>query len=281
MIEDLNSRLDNTRELTKPLKGIEFQYGFNTDTLKKLITYWRKDYKWRDREAFLNKYPQFKTQIQGLDVHFIHVKPKITGQVKKTVPLLLMHGWPGSVREFYSMIPILTEKPLHGADFVFEVIVPSLPGFGFSQAASKPGLGAVQISIIFKNLMKRLGHDQFYVHGGDWGALIANVMATLMPNNVLGVHSSMCGSMSPKSMVKLLIGSVFPSFIIDAELVGKVNPLGKLMNYIFEESGYMHIQSTKPDTVGKLYRSIQNIVQYVIISYTYFQVSHYRIHLPA
>ncbi|GLV42698.1 Juvenile hormone epoxide hydrolase 2 [Carabus blaptoides fortunei] len=250
VIEDLNRRLDNTRELTKPLEGIDFQYGFNSDTLQKIIAFWRKEYKWRDREVFLNQYPQFKTQIQGLDLHFIHVKPKITGSIKRTIPLLMMHGWPGSVREFYSLIPLLTTKPLHGADFAFEVIVPSLPGFGFSQAAARPGLGAAQIAIVFKNLMKRLGHEKFYVQGGDWGALIASSMATLLPNHVLGVHSNMCGSNSPKSVLKLLISSVFPSLILEPEHVGKIYPLSKLGNFIFEESGYMHIQSTKPDTVG-------------------------------
>lgn len=124
---DLNNRLEQTR-LAPPLEGVDFQYGFNTDTLKKIINFWRNDYKWKERETYLNKYPQFKTQIQGLDIHYIHVKPKLTQDVKKSVPLLMLHGWPGSVREFYEIIPLLTEKPLNGADFVFEVIVPSLPG---------------------------------------------------------------------------------------------------------------------------------------------------------
>lgn len=101
------------------------QYGFNTDTLKKISTFWYEEYKWRDRETFLNKFPQFKTKIQGLDLHFIHVKPNIADSttVKRTLPLLLLHGWPGSVREFYSLIPLLTNEPQHGADFVFEVVV--------------------------------------------------------------------------------------------------------------------------------------------------------------
>lgn len=109
------------------MEEINFEYGFNTDTLKKVIKYWRNDYKWTERQVFLNQFPQFKTNIQGLDIHYIHVKPKLTSEIKKTVPLMLLHGWPGSVREFYEIIPLLTQIA-PGQDYAFEVIVPSLPG---------------------------------------------------------------------------------------------------------------------------------------------------------
>lgn len=248
----MNQRLEKTRLTVPPLEGIHFQYGFNTDTLKKIITFWQKEYKWRDREIFLNKFPQFTTKIQGLDLHFIHVKPKITDPaIKKTIPLLLLHGWPGSVREFYSLIPLLTTKPQHGADFVFEVVAPSLPGYGFSQAAVKPGLGTAQIAVVFNNLMKRLGHDKYYVQGGDWGSQIASNMGVFYPNNVLGLHLNLCTVSNLCNTLKIAVASLFPRLIVEEKDVDKLYPLGEKFGNTLLESGYFHLQATKPDTVGE------------------------------
>jgi juvenile hormone epoxide hydrolase len=102
----------------------------------------------------------------------------------RVLPLLLLHGWPGSVREFYELIPLLT-KPLNNVDFVFEVIAPSLPGYGFSEGASKPGLGAAQVAVVMKNLMERIGFKKFYVQGGDWGAMIASHLGNLFPERYI------------------------------------------------------------------------------------------------
>lgn len=109
-----------------PLEGVKHHYGINTNLLKNIIDFWKTKYDWRKQEKFLNKYPQFKTNIQGLNIHYIHVKPTAT-KGQKVLPLLLLHGWPGSVREFYEIIPLLT-TPQAGRDFVFELIVASLPG---------------------------------------------------------------------------------------------------------------------------------------------------------
>lgn len=114
-----------------------------------------------------------------MDLHFIHVKPK-NPEGKRVLPLLISHGWPGSVMEFYKIIPLLT-TPRPEYDFVFEVIAPSLPGFGFSTPATIPGLSGTHMSVVFKNLMLRLGFDKFYVQGGDWGAMIISDMAALFP----------------------------------------------------------------------------------------------------
>lgn len=181
VITDLNGQLDRflRRVPTPPLENQGFQYGFNTDYLRTVVTFWRNKYQWKEREAYLNQFPQFKTNVNGLDLHFIRVTPKATSG-KKVLPLLLLHGWPGSVREFYDIIPLLT-TPRNDADFVFDVIVPSLPGYGFSQGSAKTGLGAAQIAVVMKNLMKRVGFDKFYIQGGDWGALIGKNMGTLYP----------------------------------------------------------------------------------------------------
>jgi juvenile hormone epoxide hydrolase len=165
------------------------------------------------------------------------------------LPLLLLHGWPGSVREFYGLIPLLT-KPRAGQDFVFEVIVPSLPGYGFSEGAVRPGLGAIEMSVVFKNFMKRLGFEKYYIHGGDWGAIIVQHMAALFPEQIQGVHSSMCGVNSFLANVKLLVGSIYPPLIVSKEYENKVYPLSTFFSNLMLEMGYMHLQATKPDTVG-------------------------------
>ena len=168
----------------------------------------------------------------------------------KVLPLLLLHGWPGSVREFYDLIPLLT-KPVSGRDFVFEVIVPSLPGYGFSEAAARPGLGAVEMSVVFKNLMNRLGFEKYYIQGGDWGGIIVQHMATLFPEQILGVHANMCFVNSVLSTAKLILGSVYPPLIVDnKEQESKLYPLSTMFSNLVLEMGYMHLQATKPDTVG-------------------------------
>ncbi|NP_001161904.1 juvenile hormone epoxide hydrolase-like protein 1 [Tribolium castaneum] len=247
VLEDLQNRLANTK-LTPPLEGIQHQYGLNTKLLSKIVTYWRTEYDWKKREIFLNKYPQFMVSIQGLRLHYIHLKPQKRDNVK-TLPILLLHGWPGSVREFYTTIQLLT-KPTKGRNFIFEVIVPSLPGFGFSEASVRPGLGPIEMAVIFKNLMKRLGHEKYLVQGGDWGALIAQQMAVLFPDQVLGIHSNLCFDTSVLSALKLALGSLYPSWVVPKNFEHRLYPLLSFVMNLVEETGYMHIQTSKPDTVG-------------------------------
>ncbi|KAF2886416.1 hypothetical protein ILUMI_19757, partial [Ignelater luminosus] len=267
VITDLKKRLDQARPFVSPLEGIQQQYGMNTNLLKEIVEFWKTKYNWREREQFLNKYPQFTTSIQGLQIHFIRVKPPQTSGLQ-VVPLLLLHGWPGSVREFYEIIPLLT-TPQKGRNFVFEVIVPSLPGYGFSQAAAKPGLGAVQLAVVFKNLMERLGFKKYYLQGGDWGGAIVANMATLYPKNILGVHSNMCVVNTPLTLIKTFIGSFYPGFVVSKEYEHKMYPYSeKFMNVILE-SGYMHIQATKPDTVGvALNDSPVGLAAYILEKFT-------------
>lgn len=179
-LEDLKQRLRNAK-LSPPLQGVNFEYGINTDQLREVIDYWANEYDWRKREKFLNSVPQFRTQIFGLNIHFIRVKPnpKLVGN-KTVLPMLLLHGWPGSVREFYDVFPLLT-TPRKEYDFVFEVVAPSLPGYGFSDAATVPGMNTAQVAKIMKILMNRLGFEKFYLQGGDWGFFIGSNLATLYP----------------------------------------------------------------------------------------------------
>ncbi|XP_032670380.1 juvenile hormone epoxide hydrolase 2-like [Odontomachus brunneus] len=248
MVEDLKYRLKHTRDLTPPLKDVAWTYGINTDALNKLLNYWANDYDFQKREDYLNQYPHYKTNVQGLIIHFMHIKPKNV-EGKRVLPLLLLHGWPGSVVEFYKAIPLLTTaRPEH--DFVFEVIAPSLPGFGFSSAATIAGLSDANIAIVLKNLMLRLGFDKFYIQGGDWGAIICTDMSILFPQHVLGLHSNFCTTISIWSTMKQAIYRFLPSWISPLGDWKPRKTMKQELIFMLAESGYFHIQATKPDTVG-------------------------------
>ncbi|CAH1160265.1 unnamed protein product [Phaedon cochleariae] len=251
VLKDLQWRLENHRPFTPPLEGIQQQYGMNTNLLKKIVDFWKNEYDWRKREKFLNQFPQFTINIQGLDLHYIHVKPK-KSEGLKVLPLLLIHGWPGSVREFYDILPILT-TPQKGRDFVFEVIAPHIPGYGFSKAAVRPGLGAAQISLVFKNMMQAIGFQRFYAQGGDFGSIILQHMSVLYPEVVLGFHSNMCVVNTPQAYLKYFLNSFLPSlpwWYVKPDHYDRVYPMGEHFMLRLRETGYLHLQATKPDTLG-------------------------------
>ncbi|XP_053620314.1 juvenile hormone epoxide hydrolase-like [Plodia interpunctella] len=249
MIQDLKWRLQNHQPFTPPLEGVAFEYGFNTDTLQPWLDYWADRYPFEERQEFLNKYPHYKTNIQGLDIHFIRVKPKVSFGVQ-LVPMLLCHGWPGSVREFYEAIPFLTAIS-NDRNFALDLIIPSMPGYGFSDAAVRPGLGAVEIAIVFKNLMRRLGFQKFYFQGGDWGAFVGSSMVTLFPEDILGYHTNMVFSTAPTVSALTAIGSIYTPLIVEDKYADRLYPyFMKFLPNIVQETGYLHLQATKPDTVG-------------------------------
>jgi len=208
--------------------------------------YWIKTYDWRKEERIINSFPQFTTNIQGLNIHFLHVKPTpVPG--KKIVPLLLVHGWPGSVVEFLDMIPLLTSG---GGELQFEVVAPSIPGYGFSSVPEKVGYNGLQTASTLVKLMARLGHNKFYCQGGDWGSVITSFISTLYPHHVRGLHLNMMPGITPGSLLKTILAKNVAGLkylIVDEEDQAKdLFPLG----YLLQETGYMHIQGTKPDTVG-------------------------------
>nr|AKF11870.1 putative juvenile hormone epoxide hydrolase 1 [Leptinotarsa decemlineata] len=270
VLKDLQWRLENHRSLTPPLEGIQQQYGMNTKLLKNVVDFWKSKYNWREREKYLNKFPQFLINIQGLDLHYIHVKPKLQDGVK-IIPLLLLHGWPGSLREFYDILPILT-RPQNDKKIAFEVIAPHIPGYGFSKGAVKPGLGAAQIALVFKNMMKELGFKKFYVQGGDFGSIILQHMSVLYPDSVMGFHSNMCHVFTPLSTLKNFFSQYYPSFswwYIRPEHYKRVHPT---MEYFFKrlrETGYLHLQATKPDTLGvAINESPLGLAAYILEKFT-------------
>lgn len=186
----------------------------------------------------------------SLNIHFIYVKPSDEDAKDKVViPILLMHGWPGSVREFYEFIPDLV-KPIEGIDVIFEVVAPSLPGFGWSDATNKPGFHAIEMSIVLRNLMVRLGHKKFVIQGGDWGSAAGSIIATLFPENVHAFHSNLCQAQSPLAFVKLAIASIWPSRFVGEKFRHMTFPVKERLAFILEETGFFHLQATKPDTIG-------------------------------
>lgn len=181
-----------------------------------------------------------------LKIHFIHTKEQ-TAKAKNVIPLLLIHGWPGSVREFYEMIPKLVKAK---DDTAFIVVAPSLPGYGFSESAATPGLGPTEVSVVLRNLMVSLGYNRFLIQGGDWGSVIGANLATLFPKNVIGYHSNMCGTMTLLSMAKAHLMNFKPTLFLEENQVDFIYPLGEQFCNLLEEMGYFHIQATKPDTIG-------------------------------
>ncbi|XP_023940416.2 juvenile hormone epoxide hydrolase-like [Bicyclus anynana] len=247
MIQDLRNRLWFHRPLTPPLQGVGFRYGCNTTVLQPWVDYWANEYNFTQRAEYFNQFPHYKTNIQGLDIHFIHVKPKLSGSSGniKVVPLLILHGRPGSIREFYDAIPALS-SPYEDYPFVFELIVPSLPGFGFSDAPVRRGAAPPQLAVIFKNLMARLGHDKFYVQGGEWGSYIGSALATLYPDNVLGFHCNLLSMQNSCTETKSLATAMLASMQLSSAEAAKIANIANLI----EETGNIHIHGTKPETLG-------------------------------
>ncbi|XP_058795083.1 juvenile hormone epoxide hydrolase 1-like [Phymastichus coffea] len=249
VVNDLKYRLNHTKKLQSTLENAASTYGINSEFLPKVIEYWLHKYNFKEREAHLNQYPQFITNVQGLDIHYVHAKPQLPKDSGiEVLPLLIQHGWPGSVVEFYKVIPKLT-APSAERNFVFEVIAPSLPGFGYSDAAAKIGLGATEIATVLKILMGRIGHDKFYAQGGDWGGIVLANLASMYPEVVLGLHSNFCVLSSPSALLKLAYYSLQPSLLLEYERP-YMPSFGQLLYQLVERSAYYHEQATRPDSFG-------------------------------
>src|SRR5918996_5068597 len=169
--------------------------GVQLATIQKLARYWATDYDWRKVEAKLQALPQFITEIDGLDIHFIHVRSKHEG----ALPLIVNHGWPGSIIEQLKIIDPLTNPTAHGASAAdaFHVVVPSMPGYGFSGKPTSTGWGPARIARAWVVLMKRLGYTRFVAQGGDWGALVVDMMGVQAPPELLGIPTTMPGAVPP------------------------------------------------------------------------------------
>ena len=233
-IDDLHRRLDNTRWPERETVQ-DWSQGAPLARVQPLCEYWRHKYDWRRIEARLNGFGQFKTAIDGLDIHFLHVR----SQHDNALPLLLTHGWPGSVIEFVKIIEPLTNPTKFGgkAEDAFHVVVPSLPGYGFSGKPSETGWGVRHIASAWGKLMQRLGYQRWVAQGGDWGGAITSQIGAMKPEGCAGIHLNMT--------------VIFP----DADDLKDTTPqeqasLASMAFYNEKDSGYAKQQSTRPQTLG-------------------------------
>ncbi len=206
-IDDLKRRLADTRWPEKETVADHSQ-GVPLATMQQLVAYWRDEYDMRRVEARLNALPQFLTRIDDLDIHFIHV----TSPDPDALPLLITHGWPGSVVEMLNVAGPLADPVAHGGDAsdAFHLVIPSMPGYGYSEKPSTTGWGPVHIADAWIALMERLGYTRYVAQGGDWGAQITDVMGSKAPAGLLGIHSNMPGTV-PTAINKTLASNVLGS----------------------------------------------------------------------
>jgi pimeloyl-ACP methyl ester carboxylesterase len=189
--------------------------GVQLATIQKLARYWATDYDWRKIEAKLNALPQFMTEIDGLDIHFIHVRSKH----ENALPLIVTHGWPGSIIEQMKIIDPLTNPTAHGgnASDAFHLVIPSMPGYGYSGKPTTTGWGPARIARAWVLLMKRLGYTKFVAQGGDWGAIVVDMMGVQAPPELIGIHTNMPGAVPPDVSKAIQSGGPAPSGLSDEE----------------------------------------------------------------
>jgi len=206
-LADLRRRIKATRWPEKETVADASQ-GVQLGTMQKLADYWANDYDWRKCEKKLDALPQFTTVIDGLEIHFIHVRSKN----KNALPIIITHGWPGSIIEQMKIIGPLTDPVAYGgkAEDSFDVVIPSLPGYGFSGKPTKPGWNPVSIAKAWATLMQRLGYTKYVAQGGDWGNAISEVMALQQPPGLLGIHSNMAATVPPDVSKALSAGGPPP-----------------------------------------------------------------------
>ena len=234
-LAELRRKIADTRWPTKELVGDRSQ-GVQLATLKALAHYWATDYDWRKAEARLNALPQFVTKIDGVDIHFIHAKSRHDN----AMPLVMTHGWPGSVLELLDTVGPLTDPTEHGgtAADAFHVVLPSLPGYGFSGEPSELGWDSGRIALAWAQLMKRLGYTRYVAQGGDVGALVSDMMGRQAPDGLLGIH------------LNLLAGAPFIVDHLPKKSEQERAAHAALATFTTDGFGYFQEQVTRPQTIG-------------------------------
>jgi microsomal epoxide hydrolase len=236
-ILDLHARLDRTR-WPDQLDDVGWSYGTELNYLRELVDYWRHAFDWRQAEAAINRFDQYLLAIDGLDTHFIHQRSPHAG----AMPLIISHGWPGSIVEFLELIPRLTEPEKYGgrAEDAFHVVAPSLPGYGCSAAATAPGMTPHKIAQRHLELMTALGYERFVAQGGDWGTMVSRATAELAPERCRGLHLNMVLAEPPPAMAD-------PTAGLDEH---ERQALQDRQRMVTDGFGYYRQQSTRPQTLA-------------------------------
>jgi len=236
-LRDLKARLARTR-FPDEIPGTGWDYGTDLAYLKSLVAYWRDRFDWRAQERKLNEFDQYKTTIDGLEIHFIHQKSKVAN----AFPLAVTHGWPGSIVEFTKVIGPLTDPVKYGgrAEDAFNVVAISLPGFGFSGKPAERGYSPEKMGTIIAKLMARLGYQRYGVQGGDWGGIISRLVALDDPTHVAGLHLNFCTAGPPAGVAN-------PN---DGVPPVELQRYQARQTYMENERAYQQIQGTKPQTLG-------------------------------
>jgi pimeloyl-ACP methyl ester carboxylesterase len=241
-LDDLRSRLGGTRWPSE-VPGAGWSRGVPLGYLKELAGYWRDGFDWRKQEAELNQVPQFTTEIDGQTIHFLHVRSPEPG----ALPLIVSHGYPGSVVEFLDLLGPLSDPRAHGGDpaDAFHLVIPSLPGFGFSTPVTEPGWAMVRTTRAWAELMARLGYDRYGAQGGDIGAGITGMLAGVDPGHLAGIHLN---------SDPLAVGAVAlpPAEQADAAAVTDAHraTLARMRQFQADGLGYLHLQTTRPQTIA-------------------------------
>ena len=218
--------------------------GAQLTRIQELVRYWGTDYDWRRVEAKLNALPQFLTEIDGLDIHFLHVRSRHP----KALPLIITHGWPGSVIEQLKVIGPLTDPTAHGgsAEDAFDLVIPSMPGYGFSGRPTGTGWNPDRMARAWHELMRRLGYTRYVSQGGDWGSVVADAMGRQAPAGLLGIHVNMPATVPPEIAKALQAGEAAPAGLSEREKVA----YDGMANLYTKGSGYAIEMVTRPQTIG-------------------------------
>jgi pimeloyl-ACP methyl ester carboxylesterase len=235
-LDDLHERLAHTR-WPDTIAGSGWGYGSDLAYMQELTSYWREQFDWRAQERAINQFRHFRAVVDGLGVHFIHAR----GAGPNPLPLIITHGWPGSFVEMLKILPMLTDPAAHGADpaDAFDVVVPSLPGYGFSDRPSQPAMHTFRIAELWVGLMHGLGYRRFGAQGGDWGANVTTVLGLAHSDELLGIHLNYIpGSFRPHLPPGTPLSAAEQAFLEDRE------------RWSQDEGGYGHIQATRPQTLA-------------------------------